>query len=131
MPRKEIGYTIGSVASFYKLHPQTLRAYERQGLLRPSRSPGNTRLYTKEDLRRLQAILNLTRELGVNLAGVEVILNMREKMKRVQAAVQEMVNYLGNRFDVDPSLSRLRLGNTVVRVSPSPPVDVAKRNPRQ
>lgn len=97
----------------------------------PDINPGNTRLYTKEDLRRLQVILNLTRELGVNLAGVEVILNMREKMKRMQTEVQEMMNYLVDRVDVDPSLSSLTLGNTVARVSPPPPVDIGKRNPRQ
>jgi MerR family transcriptional regulator/heat shock protein HspR len=69
---------ISSVAETYQIHPQTLRLYERLGLLMPSRSDGNTRLYTEEDLHRLEVILTLTRELGVNLAGVEVILNMRE-----------------------------------------------------
>lgn len=70
---------ISSVAESYQIHPQTLRLYERLGLLKPSRSDGNTRLYTDEDLQRLEVILTLTRDLGVNLAGVEVILNMREK----------------------------------------------------
>ena len=68
------------MAEQYEIHPQTLRLYEREGLLKPSRSDGNTRLYTDEDLERLEVILHLTRDLGVNLAGVEIILNMREKM---------------------------------------------------
>lgn len=77
-------YTISAVAAHYELHPQTLRLYEREGLLKPSRSEGNTRLYTDDDLARLEVILSLTRDLGVNLAGVEIILNMREKMEAMQ-----------------------------------------------
>ena len=71
---------ISAVAELYKLHPQTLRLYERVGLLKPSRSQGNTRLYTDGDLERLDVILTLARDMGVNLAGIEIILNMREKM---------------------------------------------------
>ena len=78
------GYTISSVADYYGVHQQTLRMYEREGLLTPSRSVGNVRLYTEEDIDRLEVILQLTRELGVNLAGVEIILHMREKMNRMQ-----------------------------------------------
>ncbi|MCS7023328.1 MAG: helix-turn-helix transcriptional regulator [Bryobacteraceae bacterium] len=82
---------ISSVAEQYGIHPQTLRLYEREGLLMPSRSDGNTRLYTDEDLERLEVILQLTRELGVNLAGVEIILNMREKMAAMQRQIEEFV----------------------------------------
>ena len=85
---------ISSVADLYQVHPQTLRLYERQGLLKPSRSDGNTRLYTDEDLRKLETILTLTRELGVNLAGVEVILHMREKMEQMQVQVDEMFAFV-------------------------------------
>ena len=92
--RKKAGYMISSVAELYQVHPQTLRLYERQGLLKPSRSDGNTRLYTDEDLRKLDIILTLTRELGVNLAGVEVILHMREKMERMQVQVEEMFEFV-------------------------------------
>jgi len=88
--RKKAGYMISSVAELYQVHPQTLRLYERQGLLKPSRSDGNTRLYTDEDLRKLEIILTLTRKLGVNLAGVEVILHMREKMEQMQVQADEM-----------------------------------------
>ena len=93
-PRKKAGYMISSVAESYQIHPQTLRLYERLGLLKPSRSEGNTRLYTNEDLKRLEIILTLTRELGVNLAGVEVILNMREKMEKLQQMAGKIQNGL-------------------------------------
>src|SRR6266699_4617439 len=88
------GYMISAVAEMYHLHPQTLRLYEREGLLTPSRSEGNTRLYTQGDLERLEVILSLTRELGVNLAGVEIILNMREKMDAMQREFERFFNYL-------------------------------------
>lgn len=102
-PHKKTGYMISSVAESYQIHPQTLRLYERQGLLKPSRSDGNTRLYTDEDLQRLEVILNLTRELGVNLAGVEVILNMREKMEQMQSQVGEIMEFV--RDQVSPAMS--------------------------
>jgi len=82
---------ISAVAEQYQIHPQTLRLYEREGLLKPSRSEGNTRLYTDEDLERLEVILKLTRDLGVNLAGVEIILNMREKMAAMQEQIEQFV----------------------------------------
>jgi MerR family transcriptional regulator, heat shock protein HspR len=85
---------ISAVAQQYEIHPQTLRLYEREGLLRPSRSDGNTRLYTDQDLERLEIILHLTRDLGVNLAGVEIILNMREKMAGMQRHVEDFVSTL-------------------------------------
>lgn len=96
MARKKdkAAYMISSVAEQFGIHPQTLRLYEREGLLSPSRSDGNTRLYTDEDLERLEVILQLTREFGVNLAGVEIILNMREKMDLMQRQMQEFVETL-------------------------------------
>jgi MerR family transcriptional regulator, heat shock protein HspR len=94
MSRKPKTYTISAVADQYGIHPQTLRLYEREGLLKPSRSEGNTRLYTDPDLERLELILSLTRDLGVNLAGVEIILNMREKMDAMQAEFERFFQYL-------------------------------------
>ena len=85
---------ISAVAEQFEIHPQTLRLYEREGLLTPSRSEGNTRLYTEEDLERLEVILKLTRDLGVNLAGVEIILNMREKMTEMQRQIESFVSSL-------------------------------------
>jgi MerR family transcriptional regulator/heat shock protein HspR len=80
---------ISAVAELYKLHPQTLRLYERVGLLKPSRSDGNTRLYTDSDLQRLEVIITLARDMGVNLAGIEIILNMREKMVEMEKQMTE------------------------------------------
>jgi MerR family transcriptional regulator/heat shock protein HspR len=87
-------YMISVVASTFGIHPQTLRLYEREGLLKPSRTEGNTRLYSEEDLKRLEVILNLTRDLGVNLAGVEIVLNMRRKIEEMQTEVGEFVDYV-------------------------------------
>ena len=87
-------YTISAVAEMYDIHPQTLRLYEREGLLKPSRSDGNTRLYSDTDLERLEIILSLTRDLGVNLAGVEIVLNMREKMDAMQREFERFFDYL-------------------------------------
>lgn len=92
--RQKAAYMISAVAEQYAIHPQTLRLYEREGLLKPSRSDGNTRLYTDEDLERLEVILKLTRDMGVNLAGVEIILNMREKMEVMQRQIEEFVAQL-------------------------------------
>jgi len=85
---------ISSVAELYKVHPQTLRLYERVGLLKPSRSEGNTRLYTEADIARLEIILNLARDMGVNLAGIEIILNMREKMDRMHEQMEHFLQFV-------------------------------------
>jgi MerR family transcriptional regulator, heat shock protein HspR len=93
---RKAAYMISAVAEQYQIHPQTLRLYEREGLLKPSRSEGNTRLYTDDDLERLEVILKLTRDLGVNLAGVEIILNMREKMGEMQKQIEQFVSSLND-----------------------------------
>ncbi len=93
--RKSKGaYMISAVAEMYEIHPQTLRLYEREGLLKPSRTEGNTRLYTDEDLERLEFILNLTRDLGVNIAGIAIILQMRERMEEMNRQMQSFVDYV-------------------------------------
>ena len=92
--RRMGAYMIGVVSTRYEVHPQTLRLYEREGLLKPSRTEGKTRLYSDEDLERLEFILNLTRDLGVNLAGVEVVLNLRERMAQAQAEMERMMAIL-------------------------------------
>src|SRR6202050_3338548 len=94
--KSKAAYMISSIAEQYTIHPQTLRLYEREGLLKPSRSEGNTRLYTTEDVERLEVILHLTRDLGVNLAGVDIILNMREKMGQMQSQIQEFIATLNS-----------------------------------
>jgi len=93
--RKSKGaYMISAVAEMYDIHPQTLRLYEREGLLRPSRSEGNTRLYTDEDIERLEFILNLARDLGVNIAGIAIVLQMRERMEEMNRQMQGFVEYV-------------------------------------
>jgi MerR family transcriptional regulator/heat shock protein HspR len=93
--RKSKGaYMISAVAEMYEIHPQTLRLYERVGLLKPSRTDGNTRLYTDEDLERLEFILNLARDLGVNIAGIGIILQMRERMEEMNRQMQSFVEYV-------------------------------------
>jgi MerR family transcriptional regulator/heat shock protein HspR len=98
--KSKAAYMISAVAEQYGVHPQTLRLYEREGLLKPSRSEGNTRLYTAEDVERLEVILHLTRDLGVNLAGVDIILNMREKMGQMQSQIQEFIATLNRELAV-------------------------------
>ncbi len=94
--RKSQGaYMISTVAEMYEIHPQTLRLYEREGLLKPSRTEGNTRLYTEDDLKRLEVILSLARDLGVNISGIAVILQLRERMEEMQRQMQEFVNFVG------------------------------------
>jgi MerR family transcriptional regulator, heat shock protein HspR len=93
--RKSKGaYMISAVAEMYGIHPQTLRLYEREGLLKPSRTEGNTRLYTEEDLQRLEFILSLARDLGVNIAGIAIILQMRERMEEMNRQMQGFVRFV-------------------------------------
>lgn len=126
-PPKETGrrfYMISAVSQRYDLHPQTLRLYEKDGLLRPSRTEGNTRLYSDGDLERLELILNLTRNLGVNLAGVEVILNMRDKMARMQDEMNGFLDFFlqqmrqggATRAEVKKAAALVKLSSTSVRV---------------
>ncbi|MHB8734223.1 MAG: MerR family transcriptional regulator [Terriglobales bacterium] len=118
--RGRAAYMISAVAEQYGVHPQTLRMYEREGLLAPSRTEGNTRLYTDDDLQRLEVILSLTRDLGVNLAGVEIILNMRERMDLMQKQMQEFVGFVQSELLERPpahsgALVPLRRPNLVVK----------------
>ncbi|HKO00352.1 MAG TPA: MerR family transcriptional regulator [Thermoanaerobaculia bacterium] len=87
--RRSDGYVmISIIAERYNIHPQTLRLYEREGLIKPARTSGNTRLYGQDEIRKLEMILALTRDLGVNLAGVEVILNMKRALDDAREAVE-------------------------------------------
>lgn len=110
---------ISAVAQRYSIHPQTLRLYEREGLLLPSRTEGNTRLYSDEDLERLETILTLTRELGVNLAGVEIILNMRERMEQMQQEVNEFMAYVKQEMTRGLGDWEQRLSTAMVKASPT------------
>ena len=128
-PRKKAkaGYMISAVAELYHLHPQTLRLYERVGLLKPSRSQGNTRLYTDADLERLEVIVNLTRELGVNLAGIEIILNMRDKMASMQSEMEAFMNFVRNEWARTFHVANEKKArNAIVRVMPRHAIRVEK-----
>ena len=125
--RGKAGYMISAVAEMFNIHPQTLRLYEREGLLLPSRSEGNTRFYTQEDLEHLETILNLTRDLGVNLAGVEIILNMRRRMEEMQKEMQAFVEFVRQELVERSGESQERIENALVRIAP-PRLIRTKRN---
>jgi MerR family transcriptional regulator, heat shock protein HspR len=125
--RAKAGYMISAVAELYKLHPQTLRLYERAGLLKPSRSQGNTRLYTDQDLERLEIILTLTRDLGVNLAGIEVVLNMRDKMAEMQQQMESFITFVrGELAQGFRASHERRTRNAIVRAAPPKVVRIIK-----
>ena len=125
--RKSKGaYMISSVAEMYGIHPQTLRLYEREGLLKPSRTDGNTRLYSEEDLEQLETILSLTRDLGVNLAGVEIILNMRRKIEAMQHEVNEFMQYVKHEMARGLDDWEQRLSTALVKSSPT---DLVRAHP--
>jgi MerR family transcriptional regulator, heat shock protein HspR len=127
--KSKAAYMISAVAQQYEVHPQTLRLYEREGLLKPSRSDGNTRLYTDEDLERLEVILKLTREFGVNLAGVEIILNMREKMEAMQRQIEEFIATLNQELAAHIPKPPQPAHNSLIPVITLPPLQsVSSRN---
>src|SRR5712672_836467 len=127
MKKRAKTFTISAVAEQFELHPQTLRLYERAGLLKPSRSEGNTRLYTETDLERLEVILNLTREMGVNLAGIEIILNMREKMSEMQRQMTAFTEFVQNELSRGlHSVQRKPSRDALVRVPPPRVIRVHK-----
>lgn len=120
------GYMISAVAELYKVHPQTLRLYERVGLLKPSRSEGNTRLYTDADLERLEVILTLTREMGVNLAGIEIILNMREKMAEMQRQMEAFTSFVQEELARGMRTTGVPSGAALVRIGAPKVIRVQK-----
>jgi len=118
--KSRAGYMISAVAELHKLHPQTLRLYERAGLLKPSRSEGNTRLYTEADLQRLEVILTLTREMGVNLAGIEIILNMREKMAEMQRQMEAFTQFVQQELSRDLGTAQQKPSRSALMRLPAP-----------
>jgi MerR family transcriptional regulator, heat shock protein HspR len=124
-------YMISAVAQKYSIHPQTLRLYEREGLLTPSRTEGNTRLYSEEDLEQLETILSLTRDLGVNLAGVEIILNMRRKIEAMQGEVNQFMEYVKKEMTRGIDDWEQRLSTALVKSTPTDLVKVKTENSKQ
>ena len=129
--RKKAAYMISAVAEQYGIHPQTLRLYEREGLLQPSRSDGNTRLYTDQDLERLELILKLTRDLGVNLAGVEIILNMRAKMEAMQKEIGQFVASLNRELAARAAPRQNEQEHSLIPVVRVPASEKAAKKPRR
>jgi MerR family transcriptional regulator/heat shock protein HspR len=130
-PKRSVtGYSISAVAESYDVHPQTLRLYERAGLLNPFRSAGNTRYYSDSDLERLEMILTLTRDMGVNLAGVDVIINLRERLERMQEDMTQVLEAVRGEIAVrfaDASRSNTMALVLSTRATPASGV----RNPRR
>jgi MerR family transcriptional regulator, heat shock protein HspR len=113
---------ISVVAERFDIHPQTLRLYEREGLLTPARSEGNTRLYDEQAIRRLETILTLTRDLGVNLAGVEVILNLQQQMDKMRGEVDRLVADMARHLKERDA----QRGHALVKVAGGPPVRIVR-----
>lgn len=128
---KEKTYLISAVASKYNIHPQTLRLYEREGLLIPSRSKGNTRYYTNEDLKKLEFILNLSREMGVNLAGIEIIYNMKLKMEKMQEEFAKFLDELKKEFFSGKESIFDQKTKALVKFAPSAAVALFKDSVKQ
>jgi MerR family transcriptional regulator, heat shock protein HspR len=127
--RSKGAYMISAVAEMYEIHPQTLRLYEREGLLKPSRTEGNTRLYTDEDLERLEFILNLARDLGVNISGIAIILQMRERMEEMNRQMQSFVDYV--RSEMLQHIQSSPIGNEAAIVPLRKPTVFASTLPRE
>ena len=123
---REAYYMISVVSRRFDVHPQTLRLYEREGLLKPSRTDGNTRLYSDEDLERLARILRLTRELGVNLAGVEVILKMQEAMDSMEKDFNRLLASLRDELQKRREEAAQRSPHALVKSPPSRVVPLKK-----
>ncbi len=118
-------YMISVVSELLDVHPQTLRLYEREGFIRPRRTRGNTRLYSERDVEEVRRVLHLTRDLGVNLAGVEVVLEMRRKMEKLQSEVEEKIEFL--RQEMKREFERRQSRNALVRMESGRPVRKSSR----
>ena len=119
-------YMIGVVAEMLKLHPQTLRMYEKKGLIRPSRSEGRTRMYSSEDVEEIARVVRLARDLGVNLAGIEIILKMRRHMMDMQHQLEDLTSHVRSGMDDTRDIASRGRSESLVRAASShlKPVDL-------
>jgi len=119
-------YMIGVVAEMLKLHPQTLRMYERKGLIRPSRTEGRTRMYSSDDVEEIARVIRLARDLGVNLAGIEIILKMRRRMMDMQRQLEELTNHVRSEIAETPDAASRGRSEALVRAASNQlkPVDL-------
>jgi len=117
---------IGVVAEMLQLHPQTLRMYEKKGLIRPSRTEGRTRMYSSEDVEEIARVIRLARDLGVNLAGIEIVLKMRRRMLDLERQVEELTNYVRSEMGRTPDPASRGRSEALVRAASShlKPVDL-------
>lgn len=90
MKRGKAFFSISAVSKMLSVHQQTIRFYEKEGLIQPQRSDGNTRLFSEEDIEKLEEIIHLTHQLGINLAGVEMIFKLRKKIEKLQKDMNKM-----------------------------------------
>jgi MerR family transcriptional regulator/heat shock protein HspR len=119
MDRSKPLYMIGVVAEMLKLHPQTLRTYEKKGLIRPSRTVGQTRMYSAEDVEEIARVTRLARDLGVNLAGIEIILKMRRRMLDMQAQIEDLMNHVRQDIARSPEEAARNKSEALVRAASS------------
>ena len=119
-------YMIGVVAEMLRLHPQTLRMYEKKGLIRPSRTEGRTRMYSAEDVEDIGRVIRLARDLGVNLAGIEIILKMRRRMMDMQHQLEDLTSHVRSGMDDTRDAARRGRSEALVRAASShlKPVDL-------
>ncbi len=104
--RKKGYFSISAVAKMFSVHQQTIRLYEKQGLIAPKRSTGNTRLFSEEDINRLEEVIYLTHELGINLAGVEMILKLKKQMKTMQKEMNKLFDHTNKQLDKETEISK-------------------------
>ncbi|MCX8083690.1 MAG: helix-turn-helix transcriptional regulator [Calditerrivibrio sp.] len=111
-------YAISVVSAILNIHPQTLRQYERLELVKPSRTMGNVRLYSEDDIEKLRFIITLTRDMGVNLAGVEVILKMREQMEEMRKQMEQLMDFIQKNMEKPKKeqVVEVNPNNTVIKV---------------
>ena len=119
-------YMIGVVAEMLRLHPQTLRMYEKKGLISPSRTEGRTRMYSPEDVEEIARVIRLARDLGVNLAGIEIVLKMRRRMMEMQRQLEELTSHVRSGMDTTRDAATRGRGEELVRAASShfKPVDL-------
>lgn len=122
-------YTISIIAGMLGVHPQTLRMYERHGLIKPQRSKGNTRLYSEADLERFRQILNLTRDMGVNLAGVEIILEMRRRLSRMEQEFSDLIRFVQEELSREDRGVSEKFRNALVRAPAQGAIRLIKVEP--
>lgn len=116
MKRKKAYFSISAVAEMFSVHQQTIRLYEKEGLISPKRSDGNTRLFSEDDVNRLEEVIHLTHDLGINLAGVEMILKLQKQIKKLQKEVNTVFETTNNELEQEVLFSKKRAESSAKRL---------------